>query len=164
MTLRPDIIRQQIAALRIGYPELAEDEDAWLISLESQTDLDELLRAIERKRQEANAMAGAIAINRGVLAERQERFERREQAMRDIAFKLMQAADVKKRELPEATLGIANGKPKVLILDVDRIPPAFFRVRYEPDKEKIKDAISKDFPVPGATLSNAEPHLVIRTK
>lgn len=164
MRLDPNQVRQQVDNLRVSYPEIVEDDDAWLLCLESETDLHELLRIFERKRQEACSLAGAIASNIAELGNRQGRFERREQAMRAAMFKLLQWADVRKVELPEATVSIRNGTQKVLITDEDQLSDILCRFKREPDKTKIKELLTTGQPVKGAELSNAEPTISIRTK
>lgn len=161
--MNPEAIRQQITGLLATCPELAEDDVLRADMIEGETSLHECLRMIERRRQEACSLAGAIAGNIAELSERQERFERREQAMRALMFKLLQAGELKKVELPEATLSVANGKPKVIITDVGLLADRYWRVKREPDMRLIAETI-KDRPVEGATLSNAEPHLTIRTR
>jgi len=162
--MNPDLIRAQIASLRALHPELVEDEESWLLALESETDLTETLRAIERKRQETAGLAGGIVYAVAQLHARQERFERRETVLRAILFKLLQAADLRKVELPEATLSVRNGTPKVVITDETALPDDFFRVVREPDKSFIKDCLKEGDIVPGAMLSNAEPCLSVRVK
>lgn len=165
-SLHPDIIRQQIANLRLLHPELAEDEDAWLISLESETGFTELLREIERRRQDADALAGALAGTIAELEARSGRFERREKALRELAFKLLQAAELRKLELPEATLSIAAGQRKVLIVDEGAVLARddLCRIMRSPNMRRIKELITAGDHVAGAELSNAEPHLVVRVR
>ncbi len=163
MRLSSQQIMLQISNLALQYPDLKDDEDTWLLSIESETDVYEFLRQIERRRQEVVAFAGGIATNIAELELRQKRFENREQAMRALAFKIMQAAEITKAELPEATMSIRAGTPKVIIINEEAIPDALFRVKREPDKIKIKEQLLNG-PVAGATLSNAESVLSIRTK
>jgi hypothetical protein len=44
------------------------------------------------------------------------------------------------------------------------LPATFVRIKREPDKARIKVALQDGTSVPGATLSNAEENLTIRTK
>lgn len=161
--LRPDIITQQITALALQYPELKDDEDGWMLSVESETDVHDFLRQIERRRQEAAAFAGGIASNIAELELRQQRYENRERAMRSLAFKIMQVADIFKAELPEATMSIRPGTSKVIITNEEAIPDILCRIKREPDKTKLKEHLLNG-PIAGAILSNAEPTLSIRTK
>ena len=164
MKLDAQAIQQQIANLLLQYSELNDDEVLRADMVEGSTDAHEFLRLVERKRQEAAVMAGALASNIAEMELRQGRFERREKAMRELAFKVMEAADLRKVELPECTMSIVTGKPKVLIFDVTELPEDYFRIKKEPDKTKIKSYLDAGQEVPGAGLSNAEPHLTIKIK
>lgn len=163
--MNPAVVKREIDLLRLAHPELVEDEDAWTISVESETKLVDVLRQIERRRQEAASLAGAIAENIAALEERQKRFERREQAMRKLGFNLMQTADVRKMEMPEATYSIRNGQQKLLgDANPADLPGIYTRTKIELDKTKIKEALQAGQSVDGFNLSNAEPSLSIRTK
>lgn len=163
--MNPDTVRQQITNLELLYPELAEDREAWALTIESETDLPELMRQIERRRREAAHMAGAIEETMIELGDRQKRFERREAAMRELAFKLMQAADMRKLEMPEATYSVRNGQQKLVgDADPETFPDWLCRIKRELDKAKIKEELKAGKTVAGFELSNAEPSLSIRVK
>jgi mannitol-specific phosphotransferase system IIBC component len=164
MRVDAHIVTQQIAALLLTYPELAEDEILRADTIEAETEAHDLLRKIEQARQDATAMAGAVATLIAGLELRLGRFERREKAMRELAFKIMQVANLKRIELAEATLSTINGQQRVVITDESLIPDILCRFKKEPDKTKIKEALKAGNKVLGAVLSNAEPHLMIRTK
>lgn len=157
-------VKAQIGQLLLAYPELAEDEILRADMLEGETDLHAVLRELEQTRQTAATTETALKLYVEELRSRASRFERREQAMRALIFQLMQAAELLKVELPEATLSIRSGTAKTIITDEDRLPNEFVRIKREPDKIKIKAALSNGQTVPGATLSNVEPVLSIRTK
>ena len=163
--LNPDIIRQQITNLGMQFPQLIEDADAWALSIESETSAFDLLRQIERRRQEAANMAGALASNIAEIEIRQARFVEREKAMRVLAFKIMSAADLRKAEFAEATYSIRNGQQKLIgDTDAEQLPAALQRRKVEANREAIKEALKAGQTVTGFTLSNAEPQLSIRTK
>lgn len=162
--LSPLFVTSQITALKVLFPELADDDEAWALSIESETDVHELLRAAEDKRREAKGLIAGLDAILKELEERQGRFIRREQAMRDLQFRIMQAADLKKIELAEATLTIRNGTPRVLVLDEAAIPDIFMRIKREPNKILLKEQLELGIEVPGCELSNAEQTLSIRTK
>jgi hypothetical protein len=54
----------------------------------------------------------------------------------------MQLANLKKLERPTGTLSIANGRPKVIITDESLLPKGFMRIKKEPDKVFIGDALT----------------------
>jgi hypothetical protein len=77
----------------------------------------------------------------------------------------MEAADLKKRELPEATLSMHSGQ-KQLIGDADptTLPDDLCKISRSPDRTAIKDALKAGKTVPGYSLSNSQPTLSIRIK
>ncbi len=162
-----NVVRQQITALLLQYPELQEDDQLRADMIEGETDMHEFMRMLERIRHDACAMAGGVATTIAELVLRQERFERREEAVRKLMFKVMDAANQKKLELPEATISIVNGQPKLIEemeFDRNRLPDYMCQIKREPDRKAIKAAIKTGQTVPGFTLSNAEPHIMIRTR
>jgi len=163
--LDPALVKHQIDNLLVQYPELAEDEQLRADMIEGATSAFEFLRLIERKRQDACAMAGGIATNIAELSLRQGRFERRDQAMRAIAKKVMDAAQLQKVELPEATLSIRKGQQKLIgDADADLMPDAFVKTERKLNRTAIKEAIENGLVVPGFELSNGEPTLAVRIK
>lgn len=165
MRLDPQLVKHQIECLRITHPELCEDEDAWLLSLESETDFQEAIERIEQQRQEAAHMAGGCATHIAELEQRQARWERKEQAMRKLAFGLMKAADVQKVTLPAATLSVSKGRMKLVIPDETAVPDEFCRIKKEPDKTRIKAAMETGAFAPNWAAMEPSPEtLSIRTK
>jgi hypothetical protein len=103
----PQIIRLQIEQLLRQFPELQEDDVP--LALESETDAIEYLRSIERIRQDAVAMAKSVDLVMDDLKVRRDRFERRDEAIRQLMLQMLQAANRRRLELPECTLTVRNG-------------------------------------------------------
>lgn len=164
MRLDPTIIKQQVDGLLAAHPELVEDEVLLLDMIEGSTDMVEFMRRLEVTRQQAAATADAIAALIDSWRSRMARFEQRDQALRDLMMKLLAAAHMRSLELPEATLSVRLGVPKVVIINEAEVPDEFCRIKREPDKRKIKEELAQFKPVPGATLSNAEDQLAVRIK
>jgi hypothetical protein len=162
--LDPVFVRAQIDALRVAYPQIENEEDQWLLTLESETDVVELLTVAVDRLQDARALINGIGQRISELKVRQDRFDQRCEAMRSLAFKVMTWAEVKKLELAEATLSIRAGQPKVIITDEAALPIDCVRIKREPDKAAIKEHFARGDSVPGAELSNAEPTLAVRIK
>lgn len=160
--VNPEIVRQQIANLLHQYPELAEDEDLRLDMIEAETDANSLFSAIVAQIIEADKSAMGLAAYERKFKERRTRMEHRIEKLRELGFKIMEAADIRKVELPEATLSIRNGTQQVVITDESRLPDKFVRVERSPRKTEIKDALKSGEAIPGAELSNGSPSLSIR--
>jgi hypothetical protein len=99
------------------------------------------------------------------LHSRKERFERRIKFLRDLVTRIMQAAGLTKRELTIMTFSMRNN-PQQIVGDPDpaELPDEFVRIKREADKVAIRDALLAGREVPGCTLSNAPPSLVVKVK
>lgn len=164
MHLNPEIIQQQITGLMLEYPELAEDEVLRVNMIEGSTQALEFLDELVRRVEETRILEDGISLRVKELQERKSRFERRIEALRALAFKIMNTADIKKAELSTATLSIRTGASQVIIHDEGALPIDCVKTSITPDKAAIKDKLKAGQGVPGAYLSNAEPTLSIRVK
>lgn len=162
--LNPKIIRDEITALLLAHPELEEDEVLRADSVEGETGAFEFISSVLRQIGSTKSTAAGTADYIGELQERKHRLERREDALRLLIFKIMQSADLKKAELPEATVSVRNGAPKVVITNEREIPMQYMRIKSEPDKTKLKAVLVEGGNVPGAMLSNGEPTIAILVK
>ena len=162
MKIDPAVLEHEIQALIAAYPELAEDEELRASMVEGSTEAFDVLARCVAHEAEAKAMSTALAARMDDLKIRVSRFEKRREAMRDLIFRVMNAADLRKAELPEATLSIRPGTAKVIVSSEDELPDDYFRVTRSVDKAAIRDALKAGKFVPGAELSNGEDTLSIR--
>ena len=159
----PELIRRQIENLKVLHADLFEDEEAWLLSLESETDMSALLTQIIRRIEDSKAMVVGTKDRADELAERRKRFEARIESLRDLAFKIMDAADIAKLELPIATLSLRTVPPSVVITDEDSLPDVVCKFERKPDKAKIKEMLSTS-EIAGASMTNGGRTLSIKVK
>lgn len=163
--INPEVVKSQIASLLLHFPDLQDDEEALALSLDSETDATALLSQIVAKWQQAKANSVGLANWISDLRARMDRMDRRMEAQRKLMLKIMEIADIRKLELPIATLGISMGPRKVVIVDEKNIPLTFCRIPPpEPDKVKIKDTLKSGVDVPGCSLSNGDEFLRISVK
>lgn len=163
MNINPQIVRQQIENLKVLHIDLFEDEEAWLLALESETDMDALLTSIVRRIEDSKALVLGAKDRAEELAARRKRFEDRIESLRNLAFKIMDAADVSKIELPEVTLSVRNVAPSVVITDEENLPDIACKFERKPDKAKIKELLATGL-VAGAVMTNGGKTLSIRIK
>lgn len=163
--INPEVVKAQIAVLIGHYPDLKDDLEAMLASLESETGAMELFDQIGDKFRKAKCNSDAIAIEISDLRARQERYDRMCDAQRKLALKILEIAGLRKVERPFITFGISWGPRKVDIINPAKLTQDFWRTYDpEPDKVKIKNAIKAGIDVPGATLSNGEEFLRVSVK
>src|SRR6516164_10438453 len=120
-------IRQQITTLLVECPELEQDEVLRADMIEGNTAAIEFLRELERRRREACAMMTGLKAVITELEKRADRFVRRTESLKRLMRIVLDAANLKKVELPEATLTIRSGVPKVMIVEAD-LPDYYWRV------------------------------------
>ncbi len=164
MRLDPIAIQQQIANLLLQFPELEQDEILRGDSIEAETEAFDFLASIVRRIEDTTALEEGAALRIKELSERKSRFERRTEALRALAFKVMQTADIKKAELACATLSVRNGAAKVIIHAEGALPADCLKTTVAPDMAAIKEKLAAGQPVPGAYMSNGEPTLSVRIK
>lgn len=161
IALNSKYVQDEITALLLAYPELDQDEVLRADMLEGSTHLDEFLSNVLRKIGATQAIIEGTKAYVVEIQERKSRMERREYALRSLIHKVMDTAGLRKRELAEATVSIRAGQPKVIVIEEGLIPDEFMRIRKEPDKTRIKAAITACERVPGCELSNADDTLAI---
>jgi Gp157 protein len=165
MNINPLVVRQQIENLKVSHPELIEDDEAWLASLESETRFEELVTQLVRRIDDSKALAEGTAGRLTELQERKARLLHRMESLRNLLFKLMESAELAKLELPEATITIRKGQPQ-LVGDADPadLCDVYCKISRTLDRTAIKSALKDGVAIPGFSLSNATPSLSIRTK
>jgi hypothetical protein len=165
MLINPLVVRQQIENLKVSHPELIEDDEAWLASLESETKFEELVTQLVRRIDDSKALAEGTAGRLTELQERKARLLHRMESLRNLLFKLMESAELAKLELPEATITIRKGQPQLVgYAEPEMLPDRLCKISRDVDRTKVKEALKAGQTVPGFSLSNATPSLSIRIK
>lgn len=164
--MQPDrVIRQSIENLKLAHPELIEDDEAWAATLESETDFTEVLTTIVRRIEDTKALVIGTKDRFEELKARKDRFEHRIDTLRELAFKIMHAAELAKVELPEATLSLRAGTQQLVgEADPAALPDALCKISRDLNRTAIKEALKDGQTVPGFSLSNSAPSLSIRIK
>jgi hypothetical protein len=158
------VLQHQINNLLVQYPELVEDPILRADMIEGETEAHEFLEELEDRRIDALIEIDGITPRLLDMGLRQKRFERRVEAIRELMFNIMEMAGLKKHEMALATLFIRNGPEKVIVTDEQRLTDEYVRIKREPNKIAIKQALENGVPVDGAELSNPMPVLSIKTK
>lgn len=142
---------------------IGDDEEMALVAVEGETCLIEAIGAAVNRIAELNAHCEALETQAKALSERRSRFESQAASIKAAVFVAMGQAELRKLELPQATLSVRAVPPKAEVLDEAAIPPKFWKAQ-DPklDRKALLDALkAKEF-VPGATLSNGGETLAIK--
>jgi len=163
--ISPDVVKAQVQRLLYDNPELKNDDEALVMSLESETDAFTLAEILVTKIGEKKAASSGLAAYISELRGRHDDMDRQIESMRTALFKIMEAAELKTLPLSISTVAIRPGPAKVIVTDMDRLPEVCIRQPPpEPNKNLIKEMLKNGDQVPGAFLSNGEDVLSIRVR
>ena len=155
-TISPARLTAAMSAAMQVRESLGTDEDNALLlgMIEGET---EALTLMDRLAEVAIADAKMAE----AAAARGRRFKKRAEAGRDTIKRMLIALEIMaplERALYTASL---TYRADALVTDADAIPPEFARTGV--DMVKLTKALRAGEDIPGATLSNEEPYLTIRT-
>lgn len=145
-----------------SFPDLAEDEQALLDTLDGETELTNKLAAILRSALHDEAMTKGLQEYQGNLARRMSALRDRARKKRAVVLHFMEDVGLKKLEAPDMTATRKVVPPSVTVFDENQLPKEFVRVKSEPDKSAIKAALKEGQDVPGAQLGNTSEILQVK--
>jgi hypothetical protein len=155
-------VKAQIARLLTDCPELREDDEGLLLSLESETEATELCDRLVQNVEILDCLVETLKLRKKQIDERVSRIEFRQERMKQTIIEILQAAECKSLRLPSGTPVVGSSR-HVVITEPEQIPEKFRRhPAWEPKKKEIAAALKAGEAVPGAMLSNPAPTLTIR--
>lgn len=157
-------LASEIQYMLAVYPELADDEELRLDTLEGETDFNRIMSRLVRARNEKLASAEGLASYIGDLSDRKARHVRSADGVKALMLSLMSVADLPKLVLPEATISVTKPSTSVEITDIEALPQGTFATVRQPDKKAIKALIEAGDDVPGAALKSGDAGLTVRVK
>jgi hypothetical protein len=155
-------IEHQIQTLMASYPDMASDDELKFDMIEGSTDFLAVMDKIILQARLLEQIAAACGQHASQILERKKKLERRCQFNRDLAHRLMETVGTTSLELPAGKVSVVKSPDKVIITDETDIPDAFMRMKKEPNKTAIKEALKKGEEVTGAMLSNGGSTIQIR--
>lgn len=158
-------LRLEIETMLREYPELADDEVLRADMLDGATDIKGALVDLAALLGATKGLASGLHTYIEELCAREERYEHRQEFLRDLIFRVMDSAQLKKLELPHATLSMRNNPPR-LVGDADpaNLPDDLCSIKRTVDRKAIKAAVEAGRTVEGFQLSNAAPSLMVKVK
>jgi len=150
---------------RVRHEDPEIDDRTLADTVEGLTDLHEIVQAVIRSALQDEALASGLKGRIGEMQDRLERLQDRASKRRQIAKDVMVELDLKKITAPDFTISIRPGTPSLMVIDQDAVPPTY----WEPGAPKLRrQELAQDLKngeqVAGATLSNPEPVLSVRTR
>jgi hypothetical protein len=149
--------------IRAQDPQI--DEQTLADTVEGLTDVHEILAAIVRAALADEALATGLKRRLADMQDRLGRLQDRAVKRRQIAKDAMIELDLKKIAAPDFTASIRPGMPALVVLNEDAVPKTY----WEPGEPRLRrQVLANDLKggaeIAGATLSNPEPVLSVRTR
>src|SRR5450830_1118617 len=140
------------------------DEQTLADTVEGLTDLHGIVEAIIRAALSDEALATGLKCRISDMQGRLDRLQDRAAKRRQIAKDMMVELDLK-NTAPDFTASIRSGMPALVVLNEDAVPKTY----WEPGEPRLRrQVLACDLKggaeVAGATLSNPEPVLSVRTR
>lgn len=162
---RIDISKSQIAAVAtMMRDELGADERLYLDTLEGETDLFEIVRALLDEMEDDDGVQLALSEQVADRQTRKRRAEHRNEVRRNALLALLQCAQLDKLVLPEATLSVRTVPPKAVVTDDAAVPDDFCKFTRKPDMAAIKAGLEAGAVIDGVSLGNGGQTLTVRRK
>ncbi|QIO34353.1 siphovirus Gp157 family protein [Bradyrhizobium sp. 1(2017)] len=160
-----DMLRGEIERLIHDYPEIAEDEVLRADMLDGETAISDVLTDLIRMAEDAKAMRDATKSRQDDLKARAQRFDRRVEFVRSLMLAILDAANLRKVELPEGTIFLRNNAQQIVgEIDPAVLPDDLVKIERKADRAAIKDALKAGRDLPGLVLSNSPPSVVVTVK
>lgn len=157
-------LKQDIDAIRIAHPELADDPDFASEVFDAETDFNSILSKLVDMALDAATKAEAMKVRVGELRARQDRHELKDERLRALILTIMERAGLPKAILTEATLSIRHIPPSPIINDETLLPDDCVKLIRKPDISAIKARMAGGGSIPGVAMSNGRSSLTVRTK
>lgn len=155
-------VRATVEWLRVHYPDLEDDERAWIDTIEGETDVKEVAAKLIERSLECKSMTTGIKERADALAARKKRLEEQEKSLRGAALILLQEAGLKKLELSEATLSVRDLPSRLVVTDESKLPAACFETIQKVVMDKVKTALEA-FEADKATRAMTDPAVLAET-
>lgn len=156
--------KRQKAGLLEAFPELADDNIALADTLDGLNDLTDVVARFIREALEDEALAEALNSRIGDMTERRRRLSDRAAKRKAIALSLMNSVEMPRVEQPEFTASASYSRRAVVVTDENALPDQYVRITRAPDKKALHEALASGNTIPGASLGNGHPTLLVRTK
>lgn len=154
--------RRAAQALRESLKGLGDD-DLTRDMIEGETGLHEAIAALFAEVTETEVQLAGLEAKLTEFEGRKKRYQDRLGFMRSVIEQAMLIGDVRKLELPDATLSLSSRGAKLVITDESAVPADYWRPKDpELDRKALAQALKDKIEIPGVALDNGGISLTVR--
>lgn len=150
------------AQLLAAYPELADDHDALIDTIDSISDLDLAVVAALRVAVERETHGKALGDLIKQMQERKARLEAGGERIRAVCLHVMQEAGRKRIVAPDMLITVQEGRVGYTVTDAGLVPDDLCKIERTPRMKDIAEAIANGRDVPGVAPRNPRPFISLR--
>jgi uncharacterized protein YbcI len=162
LEIESEIARSLLANI---HSVLSDDEEMAITAIEGETNLLETISVAVERISELEALEDATKARLDALKARKERFGRQAENIRTALLAAMAAVEMRKLELPTATITLKAVPPKANVYSEADVPSSFWKPQPPKlDLAAITAALKAKETIPGASLSNGNETVSIRFK
>lgn len=151
-------------SLLAQFPDLADDQQALLDTLEGESSLPDMLAAVERSRQDDEEQITGIKVRLEALNARLARYLHHSDGLRKVLRIAMEQAGLDKIVEPDFTISLRQVPRKLVITDEKLLPKKYTEQTTKILKSLITSDLRSNVVIPGAQLDNGGQTVNIRTK
>ena len=157
-------LKRAIDALLAQCPEMREDGVLREDMLVGSTDIEDVIGRLISALQDALVIQEALKLRIANVTARKTRYERQEEALRNLIQSTMERGNLSKLVLPEATLSVSLRKPAPIVVDETALPDECIKLVRKPDMAVIKAQTEAGNMPAGVSMSNGTSVLTVRTR
>lgn len=159
-------IEQAMSALQSARARIEQETDEDILGhlFTAEADVESLLDGVIRAALENDAMADACKARLEDLAARRKRFEARRDALRAVAFAVLDVTGETKRVRADYTASLGKPRAGIVITDEAAIPDEYARMVRTIDRAAITEDLKQGVVITGAEMANGMAVLTLRSK
>lgn len=158
-----DLSKQIAAAKALKASLEGFDDETLRDTLEGETGLHEAIAKCDALILEDELLIAGISEIEKTLSSRKSRLELRLERLRAAIEEGMRVGELKKLQIPTATLSLRDVAPKVIVQDETKIPETYFDPQPPRlNKTRLNEAVREGCMPEGVTLGNKATSLSIR--
>ena len=139
------------------------DEQTVADTVEGESTIEDAIAATIREARATLAMRNGLVELMEDMEKRAKRLAYRSERLMTAALQAALECNIPKVQGNDFTASVGQSKGKVVISDEAQLPDEAFRTKREVNRSWIRDQLLTGVEVPGASLSNPEPHWTVRT-
>lgn len=147
--VRLDLVTREIAQIADELRALCfDDERLFTDMLTGESQIEDIVRALYNQLEDEQGKHEALTVQMAERKARRDFCDRRMEKVREGLLRILQAAQLAKIQLPEATFSVRPVAAKLVVNDPEAVPSDYQRMKPSPDMAKIREGFDPEGDLP----------------